>query len=127
MMEFVLDRIFVFPSLSARFQSQNTGDTRITGWEVSVVGQGKLGPGTLSLLAGYTSINPQYKVFNDSLRLSVYKASDSSNVLKYRFRNTFKMDAEYTLERFSLGVSAQYNSHMESIDAIFELLKSCFC
>jgi len=31
------------------------------------------------------------------------------------------MDAEYTLERFSLGVSAQYNSHMESIDAIFEL------
>ncbi len=121
MMEFVLDRIFVFPSLSARFQSQNTGDTRITGWEVSVVGQGKLGPGTLSLLAGYTSINPQYKVFNDSLRLSVYKASDSSNVLKYRFRNTFKMDAEYTLDRFSLGVSAQYNSHMESIDAIFEL------
>ncbi len=120
MMEFVLDRVFVFPELSARFQSQNTGDTRITGWEVSLVGQGKLGPGTLSLLTGFTSTNPKYKVFNDSLRVNVYKASDSTNVLKYRIRNTFKFDAEYALDRFSVGVSTQYNSHMQSIDAVFE-------
>ncbi len=120
MMEFVLDRIFIFPELSTRFQSQNTGDTRITGWEVSLVGQGKLGPGTLSLLTGYTSTNPKYKEFNEDLRVNVYKASDSTNVLKYRFRNTFKFDAEYGLDRFSMGVSTQYNSHMQSIDAVFE-------
>jgi len=125
MMEFVLDSIYFDltppkPGLVARFQSQNTGDTRIEGWEISVVGQGKLGPGTLSLMTGFTSINPQYKSFNDSLRINVYKASDSANVLKYRFRNTFKFDAEYNLKKFSSGLSVQYNSHMQSIDAIFE-------
>lgn len=125
MMEFVLDSVYFDfntspPSLAARFQSQNTGDTRITGWEISVVGQGKLGPGTLSLLTGFTSTNPQYKEFNDSLRINVYRASSTENILKYRFRNTFKIDAEYTLKRFSLGFSTQFNSHMESIDAIFE-------
>lgn len=125
MMEFVLDTIFFDftaspPALSALFQSQNTGDTRITGWEVSVLGQGKLGPGTLSLLAGFTHTDPKYKEFSDSLRINVYKASDTTNVLKYRFRNTFKIDAEYNVENFSVGVSTQYNSHMQSIDAIFE-------
>ncbi len=123
MMEFVLDRVVFDPSaggLAARFQSKNTGDTRITGWEVSVLGQGKIGPGTLSLLAGFTHTNPQYKEFNDSLRIFVYKASDTTNVLKYRYRNTLKFDAEYSLKRFSVGSSIQYNSHMESIDAIFE-------
>ncbi len=125
MMEFVLDSIYFDlsppkPGLVARFQSQNTGDTRITGWEISLLGQGKLGPGTLSLLTGFTSINPQYKEFNDSLRINVYKASDTINVLKYRFRNTFKFDAEYSLDRFACGASVQYNSHMQSIDAIFE-------
>jgi outer membrane receptor protein involved in Fe transport len=125
MMEFVLDSIYFDfsppnPGLVARFQSQNTGDTRIEGWEVSIVGQGKLGPGTLSLMTGFTSVNPQYKRFNDSLRINVYKASDSANVLKYRFRNTFKFDAEYNLNKFSTGLSVQYNSHMQSIDAVFE-------
>ncbi|MFN0216269.1 MAG: TonB-dependent receptor [Saprospiraceae bacterium] len=125
MMEFVLDSIFFDfnaspPSLAARFQSQNTGDTRVTGWEISLLGQGSLGPGTLSLLTGFTSTNPQYKAFNDSLAAFVYKASDSTNVLKYRFRNTFKLDAEYSLSRFTLGASAQFNSHMQSIDAVFE-------
>jgi outer membrane receptor protein involved in Fe transport len=125
MMEFVLDSVYFDlsppkPGLVARFQSQNTGDTRIEGWEVSVLGQGKIGPGTLSLMTGFTSINPQYKNFNDSLRINVYKASDSANVLKYRFRNTFKFDAEYNLKKLSTGLSVQYNSHMQSIDAIFE-------
>lgn len=125
MMEFVLDSIYFDlatspPALVARFQSQNTGDTRITGWEFSLLGEGKLGPGTLSLITGYTSTNPRYKEFNDSLRINVYKASDTTNVLKYRFRNTFKFDAEYSLDRLAFGTSVQHNSHMQSIDAIFE-------
>jgi outer membrane receptor protein involved in Fe transport len=125
MMEFVLDSIYFDfsppkPGLVARFQSQNTGDTRIQGWEISILGQGKLGPGTLSLLTGFTSTNPQYQIFNDSLRINVYKASDSINVLKYRFRNSFKFDAEYSLDKLSTGLSVQYNSHMQSIDAVFE-------
>ncbi|MDO8366867.1 MAG: TonB-dependent receptor [Saprospiraceae bacterium] len=120
MMEFVLDTVlFSFSGTTARFRSENTADTRITGFEVSLVGQGKLGPGTLSLLTGFTSTNPSYKVFNDSLRV-VYGSSDSNNVLKYRYRNTFKFDAEYSVGRFSLGTSVQYNSFMQAIDELFE-------
>jgi outer membrane receptor protein involved in Fe transport len=120
MMEFVLDTVLIsFSGSKARFHSENTADTRTTGYEVSLVGQGKIGPGTLSLLTGFTSINPRYKVFNDSLRI-VYGSSDSSNVLKYRFKNTFKFDAEYNVGRFSLGTSVQYNSFMQAIDELFE-------
>ncbi len=124
MMEFVLDTVPIAfgPNgleAKAQFRSENTGDTRITGYEISVVGQGKIGPGVLSLITGFTSINPKYKNFNDSLRI-VYGSSDSSNVLKYRFRNTFKFDAEYSVKGFSLGASVQYNSYMQAIDELFE-------
>jgi iron complex outermembrane receptor protein len=126
MMEFVLaDLQFKFdpgppPGLKtvAAFESQNSGDTRITGYELSVMGQGKLGPGTLALLTGFTSINPRYKVFQkDSIN---YGTSDTSqNVLKYRFDKMFKLDAEYSVKKFSLGVSWQYNSFMRAVDGLF--------
>jgi iron complex outermembrane receptor protein len=127
MMEFVLAELRLKidpgppPALvpEASFESQNSGDTRVTGWELSVMGQGQLGPGTLSLLTGFTSIDPKYKKFDkDSLN---YGSSDTTNVLKYRFNQTLKFDAEYTVGRFSIGAAANYNSFMQAIDLIFEL------
>lgn len=120
MMEFVLAGLTIFPTLGASFESQNTGDTRITGGEISVVGQGQIGKGTLFIITGFTGINPKYKEFNDSLQLNVYRTSDTTNVLKYRYDNSFKFDAQYDIKRFSFGGSVQYNSFMRSIDAIFE-------
>lgn len=122
MMEFVAYKLLIGPGggAAAKFRSENTADTRTAGWEISVAGQGKLGPGTLALLAGFTATQPKYKEFSDSLRFFVYKASDTTNVLKYRFNNTFKFDVEYAIKRFSFGVSTQYYSHMKSIDALFE-------
>jgi outer membrane receptor protein involved in Fe transport len=120
MMEFVLAGITFTPTgIGAAFESQNTGDTRITGGEISIAGQGQLGNGVLSLLTGYTGIKPEYKYFNDSLRL-IYGSSDTNNILKYRYNNMFKFDAQYDIGRFSLGGSVQYNSFMQAIDAIFE-------
>ncbi|MCB9307214.1 MAG: TonB-dependent receptor [Lewinellaceae bacterium] len=119
MMEFVLAGLTVFPTLGASFESQNSGDTRITGGEISIIGQGRIGNGSLALITGYTSINPKYKEFNDSLRL-VYGTSETTNVLKYRYNHVFKMDAEYTLGKFSFGGAVQYNSFMKAVDAIFE-------
>lgn len=120
MMEFVLAAITFTPTgIGAAFESQNTGDTRITGAEFSIAGQGQLGKGVLSLLTGYTGINPEYKYFNDSLRI-IYGSSDTNNVLKYRFNNMFKFDAQYDIGRFSIGGSVLYNSFMQAIDAIFE-------
>lgn len=120
MMEFVLAGLTFLPTgIGAAFESRNTGDTRITGGEISIVGQGQIGKGTLSLLTGYTGITPKYKVFNDSIRV-FYGSSDTNNVLKYRFNHVFKFDAQYDIGRFSLGGSVQYNSFMQAIDGIFE-------
>ena len=130
MMEFVFARATLGPGgVAAVFQSQNQGNTRITGGEVSVMGQGKVGPGTLFLLAGFTGINPKYKRFDRDAGYTelgditrYWGSSDTlNNVLKYRFRNTFKWDSEYTLGKFGMGVSVQYNSHMQAIDRVFEV------
>lgn len=120
MMEFVLAKLTLDPVTFrpvAFFQSQNIGDTRVVGGEVSVVGFSKLGPGTLSLLAGYTYNDPRYKNFERDGKGST--SDTSTNVLKYRFRHTFKWDSEYEVKKFSLGISVQYNSFMQAVDYIF--------
>lgn len=127
MMEFVLDTIFFKfnpgppPTfgINAEFKSKNVGDTRITGYEIGLAGQGKLGAGTLYLLAGYTHITPLYRV--DSFDQIAFSSSANYNVLKYRFRRLFKWDSEYVWKWLSAGLSVQTHSHMEAIDGIFEL------
>jgi outer membrane receptor protein involved in Fe transport len=126
MMEFVLDTAIIkFTShgifQQTRFQSQNQGDTKVLGGEIAIAGQGDLGPGQLSILGGYTYIDPRYKVFNKRTENFWGSSDTSTNVLKYRFRHTAKIDAEYNLKKFGFGASLQYNSFMEAIDAVFEL------
>ncbi len=119
MMEFVLAG--VTPDFRAAFESRNSGDTRITGYEISLMGQGKIAGGTLNLIGGYTYIDPVYKVF-DTLN-NIYGSSlPKKNVLKYRFRHLFKMDAEYGIQGFSIGAACNYNSHMEAVDGLFETI-----
>jgi len=132
MMEFVFVKTRFLPGqgIGAIFQSQNQGNTRVTGGEIAVLGQGKLGPGQLSLLAGFTSINPKYKQFdrNSGYNPSLgevsrfWGSSDTTqNILKYRFRHTFKWDSEYSWKKLALGLSVQYNSNMASVDRVFEI------
>ncbi|MFZ4634002.1 MAG: TonB-dependent receptor, partial [Saprospiraceae bacterium] len=126
MMEFVLAEAGIAidpgppptPVLQTYFESQNVGDTRIRGFEVALTGQGALGPGQLYVLSGFTFVDPRYQNFGDAENQA---SSVDYNVLKYRFRQTFKTDAEYVWKRWSAGASVQYNSRMEAIDAIFEL------
>lgn len=131
MMEFVFSKIQVVPGqgLGALFQSQNQGNTRVEGGEVSILGQGKIGPGNLLLIAGYTFIDPKYKTWNRdagyvpaSGEISRYWGSSDTmeNVLKYRFKHVVKWDSEYQFGGTALGVSVQYNSNMDAIDRIFE-------
>ncbi len=122
MMEFSLDAIEFFPTLSATFKSKNVGDTRITGWEASIMGQGQVGNGTLYLLTGYTAVDPIYKLKDgEAFDQGKYGTSVDKNVLKYRYRKSFKFDSEYVWRGFAVGGSVQYNSHMEAVDLIFEL------
>ncbi|MEO1258750.1 MAG: TonB-dependent receptor [Bacteroidota bacterium] len=133
MMEFTF---VVTPTFDAFFQSQNIGDTKIRGYEVSVNGRGSLFGLQTTILAGYTYIDPKFVEFGldlpegspgyvnaqNSSVCNTGNPDDCVNVLKYRHRHTAKLDIESKYKRMSLGVAAQYTSFMENIDAVFELL-----
>ncbi|MFM8487730.1 MAG: hypothetical protein ACKOCH_15480, partial [Bacteroidota bacterium] len=73
-----------------------------------------------SVITGFTNIVPRYKVFDKDNPTLNYGSSDTSNVLKYRFNQTFKFDGEYSKNKFSVGLSVQYYSFMQAIDELFE-------
>ena len=100
------------------FESRNVGNTRIRGVETSIFASGKIGKLTPSVILGYTYISPQYNPFSSENKFS---SSDSTvNVLKYRFRHSFKADAEVAYGKLSAGFALIYNSKMENVDAILE-------
>jgi iron complex outermembrane receptor protein len=99
------------------FQAQNVGDTRIKGIDVSLAGLGKIGNVNVSLLTGYTLIDPKFKVFGDREKKDL---SVDYNVLKYRNKHTFKFDGEAGFKGVTLGFSANYLSNIEAIDKAFE-------
>ena len=78
-------------------------------------------------MTGYVHINPQFDEFDtadfpDITTLAGQNAigsSSSENVLKYRFRDSFKFDGEIQVGKFKFGVESFYNSNMEAIDALF--------
>lgn len=130
MMEFTL----VFDGTTFSFQSQNIGDTRIRGMEFSITGQGQLGPFQLSMLTGYTYLDPQFLEFDltgNSIPINERdKATDGQinaantsvdyNILKYRSRHQVKSDFSLGWNRFTLGWALRYASHVEAVDRIFE-------
>jgi len=119
------------------FASINTGNARMLGIDMSIMGQGKIGQVGIALLAGYNyslpySLTPDVPYAQDSLgsNLSFNSTSsvllqdkDSSNtILKYRFRHTAKIDLELSYKKFAWGGSVRYNSFMENIDNAFYAL-----
>ncbi|MCE3279488.1 MAG: hypothetical protein K0S44_1679 [Bacteroidetes bacterium] len=103
--------------LGVGFQSQNIGNTRITGFEVSVMGEGKLGPFNMTALLGYTYIKPIQTDFEPATDTA--KATTQENILKYRYEHTAKGDVELTYKKIGFGVSCRYNSFMKNIDRFF--------
>jgi len=106
------------------FQSVNIDDTRIRGFEFSLMGTGNIGKVDFNVLAGYTFIDPQFKNWEDTTKGPVIQAlsSSSENILKYRNRHSVKFDIEafFFKKAFSVGFSINYNSAMENIDKAFE-------
>ena len=106
---------------NAGFKSQNMGRAQIKGWEISINGNGKIGPVNVSLFTGYTfidPINPDYNPRKDTLGLPYL------NVLKYRNRHLYKNDIQLDYKFLSVGFSTRYQSFMENIDK--NLTKVCF-
>ncbi len=103
-------------TLAAGFQSINIGNTQILGADFSIAGTSKFLGCQTNALIGYTYTRPTFQVF-DSIQYDL--SSNKSNVLKYRFRHTFKMDLETNIKKFVPGISIRYYSFMEAIDEAF--------
>ena len=127
MMEFTF--VDVFPT---GFQSQNVGDTKIQGAEISIVGRGELFGLPTTLMTGYTRLDPKFKEFDNTPipngeegtegQRNARNSSVDYNILKYRSRHSIKLDVETNIQRFSVGINYTYNSRVEAIDRVFELL-----
>ncbi len=108
--------IFYLDRKYAGFKSQNIGSAKITGMEASVSGSGKIGPVNITVLSGYTYIDPVNPNFNssrDTLGLPGIKT------LKYRSKHLFKNDIQFDYKFISLGYSARFQSKVENIDRRF--------
>ncbi len=113
----------------------NVENSRIFGWEVSLVGEGKIGPIGIATLAGYTYVYPgdldtdttqrdvgvflknAFRYFSDFLG----GTDDAAKVLQFRQRHMVRLDIEFTYKRFALGTSILYNSFFERIPPEFAL------
>lgn len=122
----VWDHHPVLPSYGIGFKALNIGTTRIKGLDLSLVGNGNIGPLNVNIMAGYTYLIPEVMEYDSSYIIaqyaidsSAYLGSDSTNFLKYRSSHLFKGDVEFGYKKFSLGFSARYNSYMKNIDKLF--------
>jgi outer membrane receptor protein involved in Fe transport len=118
MMEFTFRQIAFLPTgIGAYFQSRNVGGTQIDGVEIGVGGAGKFYSVPVNIMGGFTWIDP---TFRNQESLVNSQSSSTANVLKYRFRQTGKVDIEAFPGNFTIGSSLQYFSRMEAIDLVFE-------
>jgi outer membrane receptor protein involved in Fe transport len=106
------------------FKSYNVGNTRIRGYEISMLAEIKL-PREITMIVqgGYTYLDPRQLTY-DSLYVTLVGeanalGSDSTNFLKYRFKHMVRGDVEIKRKNISLGSSIRYTSRMENIDRIF--------
>jgi outer membrane receptor protein involved in Fe transport len=110
---------FTFLERTLGFQPINIGDTKINGFEASINGQVQIWKVPITILTGYTYIDPQYKNFETNKDL-LDNISTTQNVLKYRSKHQAKLDVEANYKFLSIGFSSQYNSHLINIDGRFE-------
>jgi len=116
---------------SAGFMFLNTGNSRVTGIDVSYAGKAQTSKkNELTFLLGYNyivpiTLSPNYVYATDSLnRLFSYQSTSldpSNGILKYRFSHNVKLDAEHTWnKKYAIGVSAKYFSKIVNMDAIIK-------
>lgn len=115
----MIEFTFVSTGTNIGFQPQNVGNTRITGFEGSVLGTISVGKIDFDILAGYTYLDPKYKNWDtdENIKNSV---SGTENVLKYRSKHQAKFDIQGKYKKLKLGVSLQKVSHVINIDRAFE-------
>ena len=106
----VIDFNTVFdPGGAPYVRAENLDDARIYGMEVSIMGRGSIFNMPLQLLSGYTYMQPE--LLNPSnLRLQTF--GEDGKLLNFRNKHAFKSDVEMSFGRYSVGLTAIYNSFM---------------
>lgn len=109
---------FTFASQKGEFgfQSQNIGNIRIKGLELSGGGASKFGAVNMNFIGGVSYIDPTYIDFTESIKSG---SSVDYNILKYRSKWNTKIDVEFSYLGFGLGGGLRYVSNMEAIDSEF--------
>ena len=97
------------------FKALNIGTARIAGAELSLNGEGRMGPVGFRFTGGYTFMDP----VDPQILEEEGKGEDEAYVLKYRRRHQVKADAETEIWRIFAGVNLQYNSRMVNVDQVF--------
>lgn len=113
------------------FMYLNTGPARISGLDVSFMGEGKIGRNVeYSLSLSYTYSHPVTKNRNNvyyvhpttglEYTFTTTSSDTTRNVLKYRIEHMAKLDLEFSFfKTFSIGVTANYFSAMKNVDNFF--------
>ena len=116
---------------SAGFMFLNTGESRVTGLDVSFTGQANLSKNSsMTFLMGYNyivpkTLTPDFIYATDSLnRVFTYNSTSldpTNGILKYRFLHNAKFDVEFNFKKkLSIGLSAKYFSKIINMDAIIK-------
>jgi len=114
MIEFVFAKYLDLPQLEGfGFMAQNVGSGRIKGAEMTLYGYGEISRLPVTLMAGYTFIDPVDLNAADTI------PDGDSRYLKYRYRHSLKTDAEIKYKRFAFGFTLVVNSPMKRIDEVF--------
>ena len=119
------------------FKFLNTGNTRVRGLDVSIMGKLELDKDIdLTFLGGYTyvlpvALDPNY-IYEENLSpgggLQQFSYNSTSmdttdHLLKYRFKHTAKFNVDLRVKNFTVGLSARYYSHIANIDTAFAVLE----
>lgn len=113
----------------AGFKFLNTGRSQVSGFDITLNGMCKIHKFLdFTTMIGYNYINPitlepdlvfaqDYNPFNPTDYSFRNTSQDSTtNILKYRFKHTFKADVEFNFYGFSVGYTIKYFSKMENLD-----------
>ncbi|CAN5319703.1 hypothetical protein BH09BAC1_BH09BAC1_13570 [soil metagenome] len=93
-------------------QAQNYTNARISGLDVSMVGQGKIFNIPLNIMVGYTYISPVDLNYKEG---DPQYPDPSQRFLTFRFKHSWKADIEATYKKVTLGITGTYFSFMKNI------------
>ncbi|MBT3242418.1 MAG: TonB-dependent receptor [Bacteroidetes bacterium] len=96
------------------FKALNIGNARITGAELTFMGEVTYSPVVFRIISGYTFMHPI-----DIDKLTEEGLEPDDYILKYRYKHAFKADFEAETKRLLLGVNIKYSSRMVSVDDVF--------